>query len=272
MKHKYTGLALLAALVAIGASPAWGAEVVSSNIVGYEKISLVAGLNMVSAQFIPVGSSALERDISTVGVLDDTMTGYDDEYTYGTELLVWDSTRQGYTSYGWAGTSPGEIDNMPELNNTWLDAATEETEDTLATTAGAWIRAGTAGTFTVSGEVPSQSTVSLSLVAGLNMVANPYPAAVPVSTFGMLDASMAGYDEEYTYATELLVWNPARQGYTSYGWAGTSPGEIDNMPELNNTWLDAATEETEDTIPYGAAVWIRCSASGTITFSSPSIQ
>ena len=260
-------LTLLAILAAIG--PAWGAEVVSSNIVGYEKINLVAGLNMVAAQFVPVGSDALEREISTIGTLDSSMAGYDDEYTYATEMRVWDATTRMYTTYGWAGTSPETIDKMPELNNTWLDAGTEATDDVLDTSAGVWIKAASAGTFTVSGEVPSEKTISVPLVAGLNMIAYPYPAAVPVSTFGTLDSNMAGYDDEYTYATEMRVWNPNTRMYTTYGWAGTSPETIDKMPELNNTWLDAGTEATEDTIPFGAAVWIKAATSGTITFSSP---
>ena len=39
-------LTLLAILAAIG--PAWGADVVSSNIVGYNKVTLTKGYNMLS--------------------------------------------------------------------------------------------------------------------------------------------------------------------------------------------------------------------------------
>ena len=224
---------------------------------------------MVAAQFGLVGANSLERDISHIGTLDDQMAGYDSEWTYATEMRVWNPTKEGYTTYGWAGTSPETVDDMPELNNTWLDAATEATDDTIDITSGVWIKAATAGTFTVSGEVPSDGTVVVPLVAGYNMIANPFPAEVPVSTFGMLDASMAGYDNEWTYATEMRVWNPTKEGYTTYGWAGTSPETVDDMPELNNTWLDAATEATDDTIPAGASVWIKAATAGTITFTSP---
>ena len=228
---------------------------------------------MVSAQFIPVGAGTLERGISTIGELKDAngnpMPGYDDEYTYATTMKVWDPTTEKYTTYGWSGSSAGDIDDMPELNNLWLDATTEETDDTVATTSGVWIKAGSAGTFTVSGEVPNTPTVQLSLVAGLNLVANPYPAAVPVASFGTLDSTMSGYDDEYTYATTMKVWDPATEKYTTYGWSGTSAGEIDDMPELNNQWLDATTEATTDVIPYGAGVWIKAEKAGTITFKNP---
>ena len=256
---------------ATAVAPAWGAEVVSSNIVGYHKINLVKGYNLVAPQFVPVGATTLTRDISTIGVLDDTMAGYDEDYFYATEMKVWDPTKQDYVNYGWAGTSPEEIDNMPELNNTWLDSTTEETDETVDVGQGFWVKAGTAGTMTISGEVPSENNIPagglvVDLVPGFNMIANPYPMEVPISTFGTLDASMAGYDEDYFYATEMKVWDPTKQDYVNYGWAGTSPGEIDNMPELNNTWLDSTTEETSDKIPQGAAVWIKAEKTGKLTF------
>ena len=270
-------LTLLAILAAIG--PAWGAEVVSSNIVGYHKINLVQGFNMSAPQFVFVGSDSLTRDISTIGTLADAnggaMAGYDEDYIYATQMKVWDSTKQDYVNYGWAGTSPEEIDDMPELNNTWLDQATEETDETIDVGQGFWIKAAKAGTMTISGEVPSGNNIPagglvVNLVAGFNIVANPYPMDVPVSTFGILANSnggpMAGYDEDYIYATQMKVWSQTKQDYINYGWAGTSPGEIDDMDELNNTWLDQATEETDDKIPAGAAVWIKAATAGTITF------
>ena len=270
-------LILLAILAAIG--PAWGAEVVSSNIVGYHKVNLVKGFNMVAPQFVYVGSDSLTRGISTIGTLANAsggaMAGYDDDYFYATTMKVWDSTKQDYISYGWAGTSPEDIDDMAELNNTWLDAGTEETDDTVDVGQGFWVKAAEAGTMTISGEVPSGNNIPagglvVNLVAGFNMVANPYPMEVPVSTFGVLANSsggaMAGYDDDYFYATTMKVWDSSKQDYVSYGWAGTSPGEIDDMDELNNTWLDAGTEETTDKIPAGAAVWIKAAEAGTITF------
>ena len=252
-------------------APAFGAEVVSSNIVGYHKINLVKGFNMIAPQFVDVGATTLTRDISTIGVLDDSMAGYDTDYAYATDLMMWDSSKQDYVYYGWAGTSPGDIDDMAELNNTWLDQLTEETTDTVDVGQGFWVKAGTAGTMTISGEVPSENNIPagglvVNLVQGFNMVANPYPMAVPVSTFGQLDAAMSGYDTDYVYATDLMMWDSSKQDYVYYGWAGTSPGDIDDMAELNNTWLDQLTEETSDTIPAGACVWIKAEKAGTITF------
>ena len=125
----------------------------SSNIVGYQKINLVAGYNMVAAQFGLVGANSLERDISHIGTLDDQMAGYDDEYTYATEMRVWDPATTAYTIYGWAGTSPETVDDMPELNNTWLDAGTEATDDVIPAGASVWIKAEKAGTITFTSPI-----------------------------------------------------------------------------------------------------------------------
>ena len=252
-------------------APAGAAEVVSSNIVGYQKINLVQGFNMVSAQFVAVGDESGAIDIAKFGTLDSAMSGYDDEYTYATEMRVWDPARKGYTTYGWAGTSGTDVDGDESYDNQWLDLDTEITEDTIPVTSGVWIKAEKAGTLTCAGEVPSGTKV-VNLVAGFNMVANPFPAAVPVASFGTLDSSMSGYDDEYTYATEMRVWDPARKGYTTYGWAGTSGTDVDGDPSYDNQWLDLDTEITEDVIPAGASVWIKAEKAGTITFTFPSAE
>ena len=59
------------------ALPAWAAEVYSSNIVGYQKLSLVPGYNMVAVQFANVGGGA--QDLSTYFQMDDSYEGYDDD-------------------------------------------------------------------------------------------------------------------------------------------------------------------------------------------------
>ena len=123
---------------------------------GYEKINLVAGYNMVGAQFKIVGADTLERGISTIGTLDDSMAGYDDEWTYATEMRVWDPATEIYTIYGWAGTSPETVDDMPELNNTWLDFNTEETDDVIPIGASVWIKAEKAGTITFTSPLANQ--------------------------------------------------------------------------------------------------------------------
>ena len=218
---------------------------------------------MIGVQFAKVGGANL--DLMTVGALDDGMTGYDDDGVYATEMRVW--TGNGYTTYGWSGTSGTDVDDDPTLDNKWLDRDNEEIDDPAETGMGFWIVAEKAGTMTISGEVPSEQSVTVQLSAGFNMVANPYPGKTPITTFGTLDSSYAGYDDDGVYATEMRVWTG--NGYTTYGWSGTSGTEVDEDSTLDNKWLDRDNEEVDGTIDFGTAVWIYAEKAGTITFSSP---
>ena len=94
------------------AGPAWAADVVSSNIVGYEKITLAQGYNMIGVQFAEVGGS--DKILSTVGELDSAMDGVDEDGDYATTMRVW--TGNGYKTYGWSGTGMSENFDDEELD------------------------------------------------------------------------------------------------------------------------------------------------------------
>ena len=59
------------------ARPAWGAEVVSSNIVGYQKVTLQPGFNFVAPQFTAVGGGDLNLQSIRLDVSDNDATGTD---------------------------------------------------------------------------------------------------------------------------------------------------------------------------------------------------
>lgn len=237
------------------------AEVVSDNVVGYQKIQLQEGYNMVGIQFSDLGGTA--KDIGTMSVLDSSFAGYDDDYIFATEMRVWEG--RGYGYYGWAGTSGTDIDGEPELDNTWTDSNAYAVEGvTMPTTSAAWIIAEKAGTMLISGEV-LVSELTVPIQEGYNMIANPYPCDVSVTSFGTLDETFAGYDDDYIFATEMRVWEG--RGYGYYGWAGTSGTDVDGEPELDNTWTDSNAYATDAVVPAGSGVWIIAEKAGTITFS-----
>ena len=245
--------------------PAWAAEVVSSNVVGYEKINLSAGYNMIGVQFAAVGGNSL--GISSVGTLNSEMPGFDEDGFYAAEMRIWDGN--GYNTYGWSGSSGTDILEDSSMDNLWLDYTTmEPVEDEAVAGSGFWIKADQAGTMTISGEVPSATSVTIPLAAGYNMVANPYPGSVNISEFGVLDSKMAGFDADGFYATEMRVWDG--NGYDTYGWSGSSGTDILEDSTLDNLWLDYTTMEPTDTaLPFGTAVWIKAGEAGSITFTSP---
>ena len=246
-------------------APAQAADVVSSNIVGYNKVSLNNGLTMVGVQFNEVGGGDIP--LTTIGVLNEGAEGFDEDGVYATTLRVWNG--RGYATYGWAGTSPGEYMDDETLNNTWLDNNQEVPDVDLSNEGAFWISTSDATTMTLSGEVSSAESIQVNLSSGLNMLANPYPAAVKVSDFGKL-TNVAGFDEDGNYAATLRVWNG--RGYVTYGWSGTSPEEFMDDATLNNMWLDNNQEKPTATIAIGQSVWVSLPDASTITFTSPTAE
>ena len=249
-------------------APAQAADVVSSNIVGYEKVSLSKGLNMVGVQFQAVGGDSLV--MSSVGTLDNTMAGFDDDEMFATTLLVW--TGNGYKTYGWSGTSGTDVYEDSSYDKQWLDSMTREPSETPTDKGlGCWIKAGKAGTFTISGEVPTDETAEATLSSGLNMLAYPWPGEIEISKCGILDGSFAGFDEDEMFATTLLVWTG--NGYKTYGWSGTSGTDVYEDSSYDNQWLDSITMEPATAkISYGQGMWIKAANGGKITFTSPLAQ
>ena len=252
------------------AVPAWGAEVVSSNIVGYEKVTLNPGFNMIGVQFVTVGDQSAQ-DLSTATQLDSTMEGFDEDGNYATYIKVYEGGGN-YTTYGWSGTSGEAYMEDATLNNKWLTSDYEEPEgETMDKGDAAWIIAGSSGTMTVAGEVPSANTIEKSVAAGFNMVANPYPGTVTVADFGILDSSFAGFDEDGEYKNYLKVY-VGGGNYKTFGWSGTSGTDYLEDPTLDNKWLNSDYEKTDDTVDFGHGVWLITEKSGTITFTSPAAQ
>lgn len=223
---------------------------------------------MVGVQFQQVGGDDLE--LATVGTMDASTAGFDEDQNFAAGLQIWNGN--GYNNYGWSGTSGTDLLETPALDNQWLDANSLEPVDlTEAPSSGFWIKMANAGTITISGEVPSEATVDVSIVKGYNIVANPYPGSIAIGKWGTPAASFAGFDEDQNFALTMQVWNG--NGYANYGWSGTSGTDLLETPSLDNQWLDANSLEPVATeIPFGTAVWIKADAAGTITFSRPAAE
>ncbi len=259
MKKSFIALALAASI-----APAWATEVVSSNIVGYQTMSLDAGYNMIGIQFVQVGGDA--KDLSTVAELDDTMAGFDEDGIYATQMMVWRNGNY-LPTFGWSGSSGSDYLDDSSLDNKWLNLDYEETADELAAADAVWIKAGSAGTVKVYGQVPTNDTITIQLAPGYNMVANPFPKTVKIADFGTLSSNMAGFDEDGIYATQMMVWKDGNY-LPTFGWSGTSGTDYLDDSSLDNKWLNLDYEETDDTVDFGHGVWIKAGSAGTITFSA----
>ncbi len=258
-------LTLLAIMAAIG--PAWGAEVVSSNVVGYQKLTLQAGYNLIANGFRVVGTENapdLQNMFSDAGANATGALGYDTS----DNLLSWTGT--GYTTY-WFYDATGTEDEDPDYDKKWYDTVDESTPSVagLTTAEGAWYIARNATTLTIAGQVGTNS-VEVSLRNGYNLVANPFPAdltlnnpAIDWSNMGVVGA--LGYDT----SDNILVWTGT--GYTTY-WYYDATGTEDEDPDYDKKWYDTVDESTPSNyaIPAGKGVWfIHRGTATTITLPSP---
>ncbi len=266
------------------------AEVTSSNTVGYTKLNLTAGLNLVGVQFVNVG--AQDAAVSSVANLTGQAT-YDEDMNAQTELRTW--TGNGYATYEWTGAlstdnpdmAAGLEDDMGltdatkgAYDNQWFFGY-EPTDVALTPGTGVWIKASDAAQngVTFTGEVPSGTTVQLDLVPGLNLLCFPWPMNASLSCITL--TGQATYDEEMYAQTELRIWTG--NGYATYEWTGSLSTENPDMAAgledemglvdatkgaYDNQWF-FAYEPTDYAVPAGVGFWIKASGSGKITFTRP---
>ncbi len=218
---------------------------------------------MIGVQFVNIGGAV--KDVATVATLSSDMDGCDDGGNFDTIMLVWKNGTY-LPDFGWTGTAGTDFFDGDVPDNQWVNPDLEATDDTLAAYEGAWVKAGSAGTLTLCGEVPD-GEITIPLSAGYNMVANPLPRDVKVSEFGQLAASMAGCDDEGNFATIMLVWKNGTY-LPDFGWTGTAGTDFFDGDVPDNKWVNPDLEETDDVVEVGHAVWIKAATAGSITFNA----
>ena len=144
MKKTFIALALAASV-----APAWAAEVVSSNIVGYSKLNLANGYTMVGSAFLTVGGGTTVsiQDIKASGLV-----GFDwDNFEPGDTLMFWDASQQMYptTLYYTGDVQTETMTGMGVNAGEWFDMDTFSTAATEIPIGGAfWIITDNGGTLT----------------------------------------------------------------------------------------------------------------------------
>ena len=236
------------------------ADVTSANVVGYAKIDLISGFNLIGSQFLNVGSTI--KDINEFIIDGSDLLGVDENWSYQTTMRVW--TGSGYTYYGWFDADDGTNGEMPEWNNTWLqyDMSDVAVED-MDLSKGVWLVTSQPGTITVAGEVAPGDTYTINVNEGFNLIANPFPCEISVQN---ITTDLDGVDEEWSYQTTMRVWTGT--GYTYYGWFDADDGTNGEMPEWNNTWLQYDMSDVANaTLKVGEAIWLVAPSAGTVTFT-----
>jgi hypothetical protein len=241
--------------------------VVSSNVVGYEKINLVKGYTQIGIQFQTVG--AADGTIPLNSLSFSGLTGYDwDAFTMGDTLTIWDAESQAYaTTYAWSGEGSEDYD-VPA--NVWFDdSELAEADVDLPVGSSVFIKSASATPpqAVAAGEVLSDATSSISLSKGFTQFANPYPTAIKINDIAF--TGLIGYDwDAFTMGDTLTIWDAESQAYaTTYAWSGEGSEDYD-VPA--NVWFDdSELAEADVTIPVGGTVFIKSASGGTATFTNP---
>ena len=249
MKHKYMGLALMTALVAIGASPACGAEVVSKNVVGYKKLTLTAeAFKMTGIQFVNVGNE--------YGTLADLFAGTD--IPYGTQLrFVNAAGSYDYISY----LEEAYDENTKDFVPGWADEDEYLVSDIKTTGTGFWVKAPANYNLVQAGQVQETASDSVTINLDANvfaMVINPFPAPFNPNEVTWTDLP---------YGAQIRVPN-ASGSYDYYNYMEEAYDE--NTKDFLPGWADE--DEYLVTGPIaevGEGFWIRTSSAASVTFTSP---
>ena len=137
---------LLFALVACAASCAWAAEVYSENVVGYTKVTVKPGLNLLGSSFVQVGSGEA-LDINEA-IKNNGLPGLTEDMSYfNTTVRLW--TGNGYDTYGFITEEEAVANEWPEAADKWLlEDFSAIANVTIPAGAGFWIK--TTGTGSVT--------------------------------------------------------------------------------------------------------------------------
>ena len=245
-------------------APAWGAEVVSSNIVGYNKLTLSNQYNLLGSQFVNVGKDI--KDINELFDKNNTLPGLDDEGEFQTTLRIWDGSAYAY--YGWLDADDGTNNEVPEWNSSWiLNDMTDQASFDVPDGEGFWviIPKQSSASVTMSGEVIEGDSVTKPVKAGFNLMSNPFPAELDIQKIQSTD--LLGLDDEGEFQTTLRIWDGS--AYEYYGWLDADDGTNNEVPEWNSHWiLYDMTDVASAKIGIGKGFWIVSpNASGNITFT-----
>ncbi len=271
-RHTMKKLATLAALAAL-ALPVIATEVTSSNVVGYNKLTLQPGYNLIGSQFVLIGGET--KDINEFLETDanlNTLPGLDGEGGFQTTLRTWGGTETGYVTYGWLDADDGTANEVPEWNSKWILYSMEDIA-TVPTPVGEgyWIKSTGTPTITFVGQVPdgdtgSNNTKTLQVSAGYNLIANPFPCAINIQN--IQSATLPGLSQEGAFQTMIRLWGGEENGYVTYGWLDADDGTENEVPDWNSKWILYSMEDLANvTIGVGEGFWLYSETPATVTFS-----
>ena len=235
------------------------AEVESSNIVGYQKITVPANaMDIIGVQFQEVGGGA-------ISLQDIVPTGYSEE---GVDWVkVWNPTTRRYVqAFYWGESAEGGVYESAEaeepLGPGWGDGEQNVIYADLANGQGFWTQAVVGGSLTIAGEVAANAVTIP--VNAMTLVTSTYPGEISLQ-----DVVPTGYSEEGV--DWVKVWNPTTRRYVqAFYWGESAEGGVYESAEaeepLGPGWGDGEQNVVNATISQGQGFWTQAVNGGALTF------
>ena len=231
------------------ALPPVKAEVESSNTVGYTKLNLVKGLNLVAAPFVAPGGTAAD--------INETMSS--DDLSVGTVAKFWDPSTKTYsTAYYYDDDVYTDDSYEDTLGPGWGNIDAIVIDQTMNRGEGFWVQAANVSTQVFAGEV-STNAVALTLVKGLNLVGNPFPADISIQNIT---------SEGFGAGTVAKFWNPSSKTYgTAYYYDDDVYTDDSYEDALGPGWGDIDAIVLNVNIGAMEGFWIQAGAATTATLA-----
>lgn len=248
------GVSMVAGLTAATADPVY-----SKNVVGYQNLTIVPGLNMIGNNWNAVGGTG---QTAIQDILDTTGLVAGDEFFNSDNINLWDPTLNGglggYKQYyfGDFGGVFGE-----EYDRKWYELGNDEepTTDVIVRGQGFWLNhRGTGALAAMVGEVPNDASKSHTFTIGLTQFASAYTAEMELNGANMAWTAKGG--DEFFNSDNINVWDPSlnagQGGYVQF-YFGDFAGAFGE--EYDNKWYELGNDEEPTTavITMGAGAWYR---------------
>ena len=215
---------------------------VSSNIVGYNRVSINAGLSILGQQFVAIGGDSNGIENLAPG---------EDFDPWGSDFVqVWNGSD--YETYSYYGADAGGVGDDAEAG--WGDESQGAVSATIVNGQAFWVNASADTTLTTSGEVPKSNTVAIN--TGLSLVCNPQPAAINIQDI-VPDENFDPWGSDF-----IQIWNGS--DYETYSYYGEDAGGVGANGEAG--WGDESQSIVDVTIPAGVGFWVNSSADSVLTF------
>ena len=245
---KKTALLAVAFATCLGYVPAQAAEVVSSNIVGYEKIDLTANTYQMSGiQFVGVGGTAAS--------LNDLFTG---DIAFGTRIMFLDADTGAYITYRYLEEAYDEA--ADDFVTGWGDVDEYLAKSPTVNGTGFWFYPVSNTTVTQAGQVDDNDSVTVEVTGGSYvMVANPFP--VP------FNPNEVTWNSGLEFGTRLMTLSETG-AYITYRYLEEAYDE--DADDFVTGWGDVDEYLVKAPIAgVGEGFWIFSQNDASITIASP---